>query len=362
MSAAAPSIPDPDEYGWQLVAQGFTQPLLVTHAGDDSGRLFVVEQDGAIWVLAGGQVLATPFIDLDERVGSEAYEQGLLGLAFHPHYADNGYFYVNYTDNNGDTVIARFSVSGDPNVADAASERVLLQIDQPYVNHNGGHLEFGPDGYLYIGVGDGGSGGDPQGHGQNPDSLLGSLLRIDVDNGDPYAIPADNPFAAGGGAPEIWAWGLRNPWRFSFDALTGDLHIADVGQNQYEEINFLPGGAAGGANFGWNYREGAHAYTGTPPEGLNLIDPVAEYDHSLGCSVTGGRVYRGSSLPAWAGVYIYGDFCSGIVFGLVQGADGQWINEQLYTLSANISSFGVDEDGEFYLVDRRGELYQLVAE
>ena len=301
-------------------------------------------------------------LNIGGRVLSEGNEQGLLGLAFHPNYEDNGYFYVNYTDNNGDTVVARYSVSADANVADVDSEQIILQVDQPYGNHNGGHIEFGPDGYLYISLGDGGSGDDPGNNGQNPDTLLGSILRIDVDGGDPYAIPADNPFANGGGAPEIWFYGLRNPWRFTFDSETGDIYIADVGQNQYEEINFLPGGIAGGANFGWRYREGAHAYIGSPPEGLSLIDPVAEYQHPVGCSVTGGVVYRGNNLPEWNGVYLYGDFCTGVMFGLAQGSDGVWNNQEIYRLPINITSFGADESGEIYVLDRNGDLYWFDAE
>mgnify|MGYP003328768156 FL=1 len=361
-SRPAPSIPNPDAYTWRLVAEGFNRPLLVANAGDGSGRLFIVEQDGAIQVIAENQALNTPFLNIGGRVLSEGNEQGLLGLAFHPNYEDNGYFYVNYTDNNGDTVVARYSVSADANVADVDSEQIILQVDQPYGNHNGGHIEFGPDGYLYISLGDGGSGDDPGNNGQNPDTLLGSILRIDVDGGDPYAIPADNPFANGGGAPEIWFYGLRNPWRFTFDSETGDIYIADVGQNQYEEINFLPGGIAGGANFGWRYREGAHAYIGSPPEGLSLIDPVAEYQHPVGCSVTGGVVYRGNNLPEWNGVYLYGDFCTGVMFGLAQGSDGVWNNQEIYRLPINITSFGADESGEIYVLDRNGDLYWFDAE
>lgn len=358
-SAGAPSIPNPDDYAWVQVASGFAQPLLVTNAGDGSGRLFIVGQTGTIHVIENGQVLAAPFLDISSRVGSTGNEQGLLGLAFHPDFAENGYFYLNYTNQSGNTMVARFSTSADPNLADPDSETTLLQVSQPYANHNGGHLEFGPDGYLYIGLGDGGSGGDPGGNGQNTNTLLGALLRIDVDGGDPYGIPADNPFVNGGGAAEIWAYGLRNPWRYSFDRLTGDLYVADVGQNQWEEVNFLPGGVAGGANFGWNYYEATHAYQGTPPNGANLIAPVAEYDHGSGCSITGGLVYRGAALPAWNGVYFYGDFCSGTVWGLVQDADGQWQSETIYNLGINITSFGMDENGEIYVLDRNGNLYQL---
>jgi glucose/arabinose dehydrogenase len=277
-------------------------------------------------------------------VGSQGNEQGLLGLAFHPDYEENGFFYIDYTDLNGDTIIARYSVSGDANQADAGSDTILLQVNQPYANHNGGQIEFGPDGYLYIGLGDGGSGGDPQGNGQNPDTLLGTIVRLEVD----------------GGQPEVWQYGLRNPWRFSFDRQTGDLYIGDVGQNIWEEINFLPAGQSG-ANFGWNFFEGNHAYEGSPPDGLELVFPVAEYAHEGSCSVTGGYVYRGAELPDWNGVYVYGDFCSGEIWGLVQSGDGEWQNQLLYNLNQLITSFGQDEAGEIYLVGRAGGVFKLVA-
>jgi glucose/arabinose dehydrogenase len=236
----------------------------------------------------------------------------------------------------------------------------LLSVDQPFANHNGGVVAFGPDGYLYLGLGDGGSGGDPQGNAQSLDTLLGKILRLDVDAGDPYVIPPDNPFADVGGRPEIWAYGLRNPWRFSFDRLNGDLYIGDVGQNAWEEIDFLPAGHPGGANFGWDYREGAHPFEGTPPAGLELIDPVVEYSLSgANCAVTGGYVYRGQNLPDFHGVYLYGDFCSGVVWGLLRLPDGSWQNAALFETGANITSFGQDEAGEIYLVDRQGSIYHL---
>ena len=225
-------------------------PLYVTHADDGSGRLFIVEQGGQVWILDSGSVLPNPFLDISSKISSGS-ERGLLGLGFHPNYDTNGYFFVNYTDLGGDTVVARYTVSSDPNEADRNSEVIILQQPQPFSNHNGGHLAFGPDGYLYIGLGDGGSGGDPQGNGQNPNNLLGALLRLDVDNGLPYSIPPDNPFVGGGGSPEVWAYGLRNPWRFSFDRLTGDLYSGDVGQNQWEEIDFQEASSPGGANYGW---------------------------------------------------------------------------------------------------------------
>jgi glucose/arabinose dehydrogenase len=356
------SFADPAAYTWNLVADGFEQPLLLTNAGDGNGRLFVVGQTGEIWVIENGNILAGPFLDIRTQVGSQGNEQGLLGLAFDPDYENNGNFYVNYTDLNGDTVIARFHVSGDPNVADAGSEEVLLQVHQPFPNHNGGNLVFGPDGYLYAGLGDGGSGGDPHGNGQSLDTLLGKLLRIDVNSGSPYGIPADNPFANGGGLPEIWAYGLRNPWRFSFDSATGDLYIADVGQDTWEEVDFLPARTAGGSNFGWNLFEGNHPYEGTPPDGTAFITPVAEYQHGGRCSITGGYVYRGSTLPAWQGIYFYGDYCSGEILGLLQHSDGTWESRLLYDLDMNITSFGLDENGELYVVDRSGSIYEFQAQ
>ncbi len=355
----APGLPDPEGYEWVSVSGDLGQPLLATHAGDGSGRLFVAEQKGTIWVLENGNTLAQLFLDIESRVGREGNEQGLLGLDFHPDYEQNGYFYVHYTDNLGDTVVSRFQVSSDPNLADSESEQIVLQVDQPYRNHNGGNLVFGPDGYLYIGLGDGGSQGDPHGNGQSLDTLLGKILRIDVNAGSPYAIPADNPFASGGGLGEIWAYGFRNPWRFSFDSATGDLYIGDVGQGEWEEIDFLPSGTAAGANLGWSYFEGSQVYQGSPPDGASLISPVAEYSHNDGCSVIGGYVYRGESLPAWQGVYIYADYCSGKIFGLVQTAEGNWETALLFNTQFSITSFGLDEAGELYVVDRTSGIYQL---
>ena len=257
-----------------VYAGGFTRPVDIVNAGDS--RLFIVEQRGIIKIIDGnGQVLSTPFLDIDARVGSQGNEQGLLGLAFHPDYANNGFFYVNYTNNSGDTRIARFKVSADnPNVADPNSEKLLLPVDQPYSNHNAGDLTFGPDGYLYFGLGDGGSGGDPQNNGQTATAYLGKMLRIDVDNGDPYAIPPTNPFKdTDFYLDEIWATGLRNPWRFSFDRLTGDLWIGDVGQDAWEEIDFQPASSTGGENYGWRCYEGNHVYSmsGSCPDMWRLI-------------------------------------------------------------------------------------------
>ena len=353
------SFPDPAGYAWNLIVDRFSQPLLATHAGDGSGRLFILEQGGVIRMVQDGAILPNPFLDITSQVGSGGNEQGLLGLAFHPDYEQNGFFYVNYTDLNGDTVISRFQVSADASVADSASEKILLQVDQPYANHNGGSLEFGPDGFLYAGLGDGGSQGDPNGNGQSLETYLAKLLRVDVNSGDLYGIPADNPFANGGGLPEIWAYGFRNPWRFSFDRATGDLYIADVGQNQWEEVDYLPAGSPGGANFGWNIMEGNHPYQGEATDGLTL--PVTEYEHGNRCSITGGYVYRGQALPAWNGVYFYGDYCSGEILGLVHNADDSWESRLLYDTGFLITSFGIDEAGEIYVLDRSGGLYQLQA-
>jgi glucose/arabinose dehydrogenase len=352
-------LPDPADYTWELYLAGPARTVGLEPAPDGSGRLFLIQQSGLIYTARDGSLEAQPFLDIRERVGSQGNEQGLLGLAFHPRFAENGYFYVNYTDLNGNTVIARFQAQAGADQADPASEKRLLFVAQPYPNHNGGHLAFGPDGYLYIGLGDGGAAGDPQDNAQNMGTLLGKLARIDVDGGDPYAIPADNPYINGGGLAEIWASGLRNPWRYSFDPLTGDLYIADVGQNQWEEVNYLPAGAAGGANFGWDYREASHAFSGSPPAGLALIEPVAEYDHTQGCSVSGGVVYRGQRLPAWQGVFLYGDFCSGLVWGLKPDAAGGWQNERLFELDARIAGFAEDASGELYLVSLTGEIYRL---
>ena len=358
-------MPDAALYGWEKVFSGMRLPVFLSGAGDSSGRLFIVTQPGVIYVARDGIVFDQPFLDIRELVSrpnlSGSYgERGLLGLAFHPQYTQNGFFFVNYTDHSGDTVIARYHASPTADQADPQSEVRLLTVEQPYANHNGGMLAFGPDGYLYIGLGDGGSAGDPQGNAQNVHNLLGKLLRIEVNLGDPYTIPADNPFASGGGSPEIWAYGLRNPWRFSFDVLAGDLFIGDVGQNQVEEVDFLAAGSPGGVNFGWNYLEGSHPYKGQSEVSLTLIDPIAEYSHDLGCSITGGVVYRGMNLPEWQGVYLYGDYCNGNVWGLLRNPDGTWQSLLLFQTGYRIASFGVDEAGEVYLLDhQQGEIYRL---
>jgi len=343
----ASTFPDPNAYSWQITVSGLARP--VDLQPDGSGRLFVLEKVGRIRIIQNGQLLETPFLDITDRVNNNGNEMGLLGLALHPDFPQNGFFYVNYTGSGGNTFISRFQSNGD--TADPDNEKILLTVDQPFPNHNGGVLTFGPDGYLYAGLGDGGGQGDPFGNAQNLGVLLGKILRIDVNGGDPYVVPPDNPFGN-----EIWAYGLRNPWRISFDELTGDLYIADVGQGTWEEIDYLPAGSPGGTNFGWDFREGAHEYSGTPPTGL--VDPVAEYSHAEGgCSVTGGYVYRGS-MAEWNGVYLYGDYCTGFIWGLIRSNDG-WQKQLLFDVDVTITSFGQDEAGEIYLLSDNGNIYKL---
>ncbi|MDO8969708.1 MAG: PQQ-dependent sugar dehydrogenase, partial [Saprospiraceae bacterium] len=297
-------VPQP---AWKELTRGLQKPIDLAEIPDGSGRLAVVEQAGTIRTLSkDGTIAAGLFLDIRSQVGSQGNEQGLLGLAFHQKYAENGFFFVNYTDLNGNTVIARFKGSARVDRVDPMTEKILLQVKQPYPNHNGGGVVFGPDGYLYLSLGDGGSSGDPQNRAQSLDTLLGKILRIDIDQGERYAIPPDNPFAKGGGLPEIWAYGLRNPWRFSYDLHTHDLYIADVGQNTYEEVDFILAGSGAGYNYGWSYREGLHTYKNDPPAGLKLVDPIWEYAHDQGCSISGGFVYRGKLVPELTGTYLAG--------------------------------------------------------
>jgi glucose/arabinose dehydrogenase len=347
------------------IVNGLSRPTGIVDPGDGSGRLFIVEQTGTIQVLESGSLLDEPFLDLSDQV-SGGSEQGLLGLTFHPDFAGNGQFFVDYTDLNGDTVVARYQITGDdPNLAARESAEQLLFVDQPYTNHNGGDLAFGPDGYLYIALGDGGSQGDPNGNGQNPDALLGSILRIDVDGpaGDlPYGIPEDNPFADGAdGAPEVYVYGLRNPWRFSFDRDTGDLYIADVGQNAIEEVTMLPAGEQAGANLGWNILEGSSCYQDADCDPEGTILPVTEYSHDFGCSVTGGYVVRGGLIPALEGVYFFADYCTGLLWGTARDGAGAWQTSDPVETGLSISSFGQGPDGEVYVVDLGGAVYQVVA-
>jgi glucose/arabinose dehydrogenase len=342
---------------------GLETPTHVTHAGDGSGRLFVTEKAGRIRVVRGGTLLATPFLSITGRVRSAGGEQGLLSVAFPPGYEGKGYFYVDYTDTDGDTVVARYHLTGDPDLANPDSEEIILTQTQPFGNHNGGQLAFGPDGYLYIGMGDGGGGGDPQGNAQDPTSLLGKLLRIDVESGaTPYSIPPSNPYTETAGyEDEIWALGLRNPWRFSFDRLTGDLYIGDVGQNDYEEIDFQPASSAGGENYGWNIMEGMRCYSSATCDQTGLTLPVVAYDHSVGCSVTGGIVYRGRGNPSMEGIYFYGDYCSGRIWGLFREG-GAWRESLLADTDVTITSFGEDEAGNLYVADFWGGVIYQVTE
>ncbi len=364
---AAQDAPDPAQYRLELVAAGFVRPLFLTSAGDESGRLFVLEQSGRVWIVRDGEAAPTPFLDISALVSTSANERGLLGLAFAPDYAASGVFYVHYSGRrpDGDTVLARYRVSAaNPDAADPASAAIIFTLPQPYSNHNGGQLAFGPDGYLYVGLGDGGSAGDPHNNAQTPRSLLGKILRLDVSASAAYSVPPDNPaFTVNPAlAPEVWAWGLRNPWRFSFDRLTGDLYIADVGQNQWEEINFQPAESAGGENYGWRVFEGTRRFTNeAAPAGH--VAPIFEYSHAEGCSVTGGYVYRGAALPALDGVYFFGDYCYGRIWATYRDAAGQF---QTAVFMADtdliISSFGQDDAGELYLLDHgQGRVFQLVA-
>ncbi len=340
---------------------GFVKPTDLVHANDD--RLFVVEQDGRIWIVENNQRIEEPFLDITDRVGSSQLEQGLLSLAFHPKFPEIKSIFVNYTDLSGATVISRFAVDPErPNSALAGSEEILLIIDQPFGNHNGGQLKFGPDQMLYIGMGDGGSAGDPFNHGQNPSTLLGALLRIDINAADGYAIPPDNPYLEDDSiADEIWATGLRNPWRFSFDRETGGLYLSDVGQSSWEEINYQEAGSGGGVNYGWNITEGLHCYASETCEVSGFTTPVAEYNHAEGgCSVTGGYVYRGEHYPEMRGNYFFGDFCSGFIWSLVQEVGGEWKKNLVLQGGFNISSFGEDVDGELYVLDHAaGTIYRL---
>ncbi len=362
----------------ELVVSSLNRPIYVTAPAGDA-RLFIVEQRGQILILEGGSVSADPFLDIDSLATniSSFSERGLLGLAFHPDFALNRYFFVHYTDNSGNTVIARYEVeAGNPNKADHSSAEIVFTTAQPFSNHNGGQIEFGPDGFLYIGLGDGGSSGDPGNRAQNLGGVLGKMLRIDVDP-LPYTIPLSNPFVDTVGArEEIWAYGLRNPYRFSFDRTTGDLWIGDVGQNLWEEIDYQPAASAGGENYGWRLSEGLHCFN--PPSGCGLAShdlPVHEYGHGGGnCSVTGGYVYRGSEAPELAGKYIFADYCSGRFWALTLDGDTvssiENITSQLNPGSpgpiGSPAGFGEDGFGELYVIDRAGtstgEVYKIITD
>ena len=343
----------------QEVASGLQNPLFLTSPPTDR-RLFVVEQPGRIRIIKNGVLLATPFLDVTDRV-STGGERGLLSVAFHPRYAINGLLYVDYTDRDGNTRIERYTVSSNPDVADKSSATLILSVDQPFSNHNGGLVAFGPDGMLYIGMGDGGSAGDPYGNGQNLNTLLGKLLRIDVDSGGLYSVPPSNPFAGlAGHRGEIWAYGLRNPWRFAFDRVSLVLYIADVGQNKWEEIDAVPA-AQPGVNYGWNIMEGLHCYGSDTCDSSSIVLPVLEYGHDDGCSVTGGYVYRGSRAPDLAGTYFYADYCEGWVrsfrySGGVVDEEQKWNPGRI----GRVLSFGEDADGELYILSDNGKVYKLL--
>jgi glucose/arabinose dehydrogenase len=365
----APSFPPLTSVSLEQVAAGLTDPIGVTNAGDGSDRLFVNERGGKIRVIAADGSLGTAdFVDLSDRIQAGG-EQGLLGVAFHPDFATNGRLFVHYSRRgDGATVISELTAAADRGSASAASERVIFTLSQPFANHNGGEIAFGPDGYLYIGLGDGGSGGDPFGNGQNRQVLLGKILRIDVDAAPApnkqYAIPNTNPYAPGGvepaaGLPEIWAYGLRNPWRFSFDRGTGDLYIGDVGQNAWEEVDLQPASSGGGENYGWNIYEATHCSAAC--DSIKVVLPIAEYGHGAGaCSVTGGYMYRGTRQPAMGGTYLFSDYCSGTIWTLPTA--GSLAPVPLAESGLQVSSFGEGEDGEIYLVDLSGGgLYRVVA-
>src|SRR4051794_21674281 len=345
--------------GVEEVAHGLDHPVYLTAPSGDN-RLFIVEQPGRIRIVADGRLVDKPFLDITGRVGYGG-ERGLLSVAFPPQYPSNGFLYVNYTDKSGDTRIERYTVSADRNVADPASAKLILTIDQPYANHNGGVNLFGPGGMVYIGMGGGGSQRDPHGNGQNPNVLLGKLLRIDVDRGEPYSVPAGNPYASGGGRGEIWALGLRNPWRFAFDKTSGLLYVADVGQDKYEEMNIAPASRAG-VNYGWSKMDGPSCFKSSPCDSTGLQQPAFTYGHDQGtCSIIGGFVYRGRRIPEVAGQYFYSDYCSSWVrsFSYANGKAGashQWIDGGL----GSIVSFGEDAEGELYICSSNGRVYRIV--
>jgi glucose/arabinose dehydrogenase len=351
--------------GLDEVAAGLSFPVYLTAPPGDLARLFIVEKGGAIRIVKDGALLPTPFLDLGGRVSTGA-EQGLFALAFDPAYATNGRFVVHYTDVSGNTVVSQFHpAADDPDRADPSSEVVLLTAEQPFANHNGGQILFGPDGMLYIGLGDGGGSGDPGGRGQSLTDLLGDILRVDVRAGTGYTVPPDNPFVGRTDArPEIWSIGLRNPWRFTFDPATGDLYIADVGQGAWEEVDVVTAaqGAGRGANFGWSVMEGRHCYADAACDSSRFTLPAVEYSHDQGCSISGGFVYRGAAIPALQGHYFYADYCQGWVRSF-RMQDGQAVELQAWpTLAPGgaVPSFGQDAAGELYVMNAEGRVFRIV--
>ena len=356
-SAASPEQPA-GTIRLEQVDGRFRNPVYLASPPGDS-RLFIVEQAGRIRIVKNGQALSEPFLDIADRVRSGG-EQGLLSVAFHPDYRTNGYFYVNFTDRSGDTRVERFKVSANPDVADPASSKLVIGIDQPYANHNGGLVMFGPDGMLYVGMGDGGSGGDPHGNGQNRNALLGKILRLDVSS-EPYGIPVGNPRT--GGRAEIWAIGMRNPWRFAFDRQTGLLYVADVGQNEIEEID-VESATEPGLNYGWNIMEGDHCYRSSSCDREGLVMPKVTYNHSGGaCSVTGGFVYRGRRIPSLAGHYFYSDYCAGWLksFRMMNGAVTDRRDWKTSENLGHVVSFGEDSSGELYILTEGGKVLRIVG-
>lgn len=344
------TLPKADDLVLTRIVGGLERPVQLLGIPGDP-RLFIVEQRGRIRVLVDGVIRSEPYLDVGGQI-SGGNEQGLLGLAFHPDFETNRHAFVNYTNGAGDTRVVRYSESPDGRTLDPASLTEILFVEQPFGNHNAGQLLFGPDGMLYVPLGDGGSAGDPRGNGQNLDTLLGSILRIDVDGGEPYAIPPDNPFAAGGGRPEIWAYGVRNPWRNDFDIEGGFLYVADVGQNEWEEVNVVPSGEAG-VNYGWNTVEGPECYRDTDCDRTGLTDPVIAYTHGDGCSITGGHVYRGSAIAGLSGTYFYSDHCSAWLRSFRWDATrGEAVDQKEWSIPeiGRVYSFGRDGDGELYIL------------
>jgi glucose/arabinose dehydrogenase len=360
-----PGLPEgPVPVALAEVASGLAFPLQLTAPPGDP-RLFIVEKGGVIRIVQNGALLPTPFLDLSAQV-STGREQGLLGLAFDPQYASNGRFIVHYTDLAGDTRVSAFRVSQDPNLADAASELAILGVDQPFANHNGGQVLFGPDGYLYVTLGDGGSAGDPGNRGQSLADLLGSILRIQPLEAGGYAVPADNPFAGTPDASgEIWSYGLRNPWRVEFDPATGDLYVADVGQSRWEEVSVstAAAGAGRGANFGWRIMEGPECFGASSCDESGLELPLVSYSHDDGCSITGGFVYRGAAIPELQGHYLYSDYCAGFVrsFRLEDGVAVDQYEWPTLDPGAGVPGFGRDAAGELYILGTNGVVYRIVA-
>lgn len=360
-TATPPVVATPTAVSLTKITDGLHLPVAVTHAGDE--RLFVAEQHGTIRIVQDGRLLPDPFLDVGPKLAIDGTERGLLGLAFHPAYGENGRFYIIYTNRNGNTVLSQYTVDpADPNRADPGSERFVLLVKQPFGTHNGGPLLFGPDGMLYVGLGDGGAVGDPYDNAQDPRTLLGSVLRLNVDD-LPYTVPSDNPFVRHPHRRgEVWAYGLRNPWGIHFDHATGDLYLADAGQSNAEEINFQAANSPAGQNFGWPIREGFECYGAEMCREAGFVPPIFAYDHSEGCAVVGGGVYRGRQYPALNGRYFFSDFCAGTIWNLTYRGDGTWQRTAVYETNTQVSAFGTDAHGELLVLTYRpGALWQIRA-